>query len=161
MVDIRKGREYLDICRETVIPALRSAGGQVLCLVNGLVGDPANAFLQMTTFPDFDTWQTAQEAYSTGRDHLVESEQVRLLRQVAYLPKGVPAPEDRRASFGYCEDRVAQTRAPKLRQGIPGTEVRAFESPCRSVPRIPSLAWSNSQNRSDSEQTLPLRRIFR
>jgi len=101
VVDIKKGRDYLDTCRETVIPALRSAGGQVLCLVNGLVGDPANAFLQMTAFPDFDTWQAAQEAYSTGRDHLIESEQVRLLRQVAYLPKGAPAPEDRRASFGY------------------------------------------------------------
>ena len=101
IVDDKKGREYLDLCREKTIPAVRAAGGQVLCLATGLVGDPGSAFLQMTAFASPDTWQAAQEVYTSGREELVESEQVRLLRQVAYLPDGVPAPEDRRACYSY------------------------------------------------------------
>jgi len=100
-VNDKKGRDYLELCREKTIPAIRSAGGQVLCLANGLVGDPANAFRQMTGFTDIEAWQAAQEAYATDREEMVESEQVRLLRQVAYLPDGVPSPEDRRACYSY------------------------------------------------------------
>jgi len=101
MADSRKARDYLALCREKTLPAVRSAGGQVLCLVTGLVGEPASASRQMTGFADLDAWQSAQEVYTTGREEMVESEEVRLLRQVAYLPRGVPSPEDRRACFGY------------------------------------------------------------
>ncbi len=101
VVNDKRGRDYLELCREKTIPAIRSAGGQVLCLANGLVGDPANAFRQMTGFTDIEAWQAAQEAYATNREEMVESEQVRLLRQVAYLPDGAPSPEDHRACYGY------------------------------------------------------------
>ena len=101
VVDGNRGREYLALCREKTLPAIRSAGGQVLCLVTGLIGEPGNAFRQVTAFADMEAWLAAQEIYTTSRGEMVESEQVRLLRQVAYLPDGVPSPEDRRACYGY------------------------------------------------------------
>ena len=101
LVDDRKGRDYRDLCREKTLPAIRSAGGQVLCLATGLIGEPASAFRQMTGFADLDAWHAAQEVYTGSREDMVESEEVRLLRQVAYLPQGVPSPEDRRACYGY------------------------------------------------------------
>ena len=60
-VDDKKVRDYLGFCRGKTIPAIRSAGGQVLCLANGLVGDPANSFVQITGFTDIEAWQAAQE----------------------------------------------------------------------------------------------------
>ncbi len=101
VVDDKKVRDYLELCRKKKIPAIRSAGGQVLCLANGLVGEPGNTFRQMTGFTDIEAWQAAQEVYTTDREEMVESEQVRLLTQVAYLPDGVPSPEDRRACYSY------------------------------------------------------------
>ena len=61
MADSKKARDYLALCREKTLPAVRSAGGQVLCLVTGLVGEAGNAFRQMTGFADIGTWQSAQE----------------------------------------------------------------------------------------------------
>ncbi len=95
------GREYLNLCRQQTIPALRAAGGEILCLVTGQIGDPGNTFLTMTGFPSLEAWQAAQECYGAERTEMVDSEQVRLLRRVASLPKGPPSPEDRRASYGY------------------------------------------------------------
>ena len=101
LVDDRKGRDYRDLCREKMLPAIGSAGGQVLCLATGLVGEPANAFVQMTGFADLDSWHAAQEVFLSDREEMIETERVRLLRQVAYLPDGVPALEDRRACYSY------------------------------------------------------------
>jgi len=101
VVGIRAGRDYLDLCREKTITAIQADGGRVLCLVTGLIGDPGNAFLQMTGYADFAAWQATQDAYSADRKELVENEQVRLLRPVASLPKTVLPPEDRRATYGY------------------------------------------------------------
>jgi len=101
VVDDKMGRDYLRLCREQTIPALRAGGGQVLCLCTGLVGEPGNAFLQMTGFADLQAWETAQQAYHPDREEMLQSEQVRLLRQVAYLPDGLPAREDRRACYSY------------------------------------------------------------
>lgn len=99
---VRAGRDYLALCRERLLPALRAGGGSVLCLTTGLVGDPGNSFLQMTAFEDLAAWHRAQDIYASGREGLVDNEQVRLLRPVASLPTGDEIPAaDRRASFGY------------------------------------------------------------
>jgi len=73
----------------------------VLCLASGMVGDPDNAVLMMTGYEDAIAWQNVQECLGTGRKHLIDTEQVRLLRQVAHLPHGVPEPNDRRACYSY------------------------------------------------------------
>jgi len=99
---VRASQDYLAICRKELLPAVRARGGRVLCVTTGLVGDPVNSFLQMTAFEDLAAWQRAQDVYASGREELVDSEQVRLLRPVAYLPTGDEIlAEDRRASFGY------------------------------------------------------------
>lgn len=99
---VRLGRRYLEHCREKILPALRAGGGRVLCLTSGLIGDPDSSFLQMTAFEDMAAWQGARDIYATGREGLVESEEVRLLRPVASLPTGDEvAVENRRASYGY------------------------------------------------------------
>ena len=94
-------RDYPDFCRETMFPKVQSAGGQILVLLSGLIGDMGNAFLQITGFADLDTWQTAQDGLTINRDKLVESEQTRLLRAVASRPKTALPPEDRRPCYSY------------------------------------------------------------
>ncbi len=100
-VGLRDVGEYLALCRRSIVPAIRAAGGQVLCLVTGMVGDPGNAVLMMTGYKDVTAWGDAQQCFGAERNHLIDTEHVRLLRQVAYLPRGVPEPHDRRASYGY------------------------------------------------------------
>ena len=102
IVGLRDVRNYLDLCRQSIVPAIRAAGGQALCLVTGMVGDPGNAVLMMTGYEDAAAWQDAQECFlSAERNPLIDTEYVRLLRQIAYLPRGIPEPQDRRATYGY------------------------------------------------------------
>jgi len=94
-------RDYLHFCRDKMSPAMQSAGGKVLVLLTGLIGDPNNAVLQITGFSDLASWQAAQESLTAGRDEFVQSEEVRLLRPIASRPKEVIPPEDRRPVYGY------------------------------------------------------------
>ncbi len=101
IAEMTRARDYLNFCRETMCPTVEAAGGQVLVLLTGLIGDQGNAFLQITGFSDLASWQAAQEVLTVGREELVESEEVRLLRPVASRPKTVIPPEDRRAVYSY------------------------------------------------------------
>ena len=74
---VRAGQDYLALCRDRLLPAVRAIGGRILCLTTGLVGDPDNSFLQMTAFDNLPAWQQAQDVYASGRQRLVDSEQVR------------------------------------------------------------------------------------
>ena len=93
--------DYLALCRETLWPSLRQAGGRVVCALSGLIGDPRSEVLQMTSFPDVGSWQAAQGKLTAERGELVELEEVRLMRPVASRPKEVIPREDRRAIYGY------------------------------------------------------------
>lgn len=114
IVNIAQVRDYLDFCRETMCPAMKSAGGQVLCLLTGLIGDLGNTVLQITGFSEIDSWRAAQESLTTGRDELVESEEVRLLRTVASRPKAVIPPEDRRPVYSYRRLFIAPSDLPEF-----------------------------------------------
>jgi len=94
-------RDYLDFCRKATFPKVKSAGGRVLVLLSGLIGDMGNALLQITGFADLNTWQTAQDGLTADRDKLVASEQTRLLKPVASHPKAEIPPEDRRPCYSY------------------------------------------------------------
>ena len=98
---LRTMRDYIDLYRQSVIPAIRKLGGQVLCLVTGMIGDPSNAVLMMTGYEDIKAWQDSQDYFSEERNHLIETEHVRLLQQVGYLPRGIPEPQDRRSTYTY------------------------------------------------------------
>jgi hypothetical protein len=99
--ELRRVREYLHFCRDSMLPAMHSAGGQVICLATGLIGDPNNAVLQITGFSDLASWQAAQANLASGRNELVQSEEVRLLRPIASRPKEVIPSEDRRPVYSY------------------------------------------------------------
>ena len=57
--------------------------------------------LQISRFPDHDTWTNAQKSYSSFRGNSVENEEVRLLKSIASRPKAVIPPADKRPVYGY------------------------------------------------------------
>jgi len=98
---IRGTRDYLAFFRGKMAPAMRAAGGEPLLFLTGMVGDRDNAVLQICRFPDLASWEAAQKDLTSGREKVVESDEVRLLRSVASRPKAVIPPEDRRACYSY------------------------------------------------------------
>ena len=96
----KSAEEYLEYCKTDYWPRLRSEGGQPICLLSGLIGDPTNRFLQITGFDDLQAWEAAQSRAAPSPQNLVESESVRLLRPIASRPKPFVPQEDQRAVYG-------------------------------------------------------------
>ncbi|MFQ6028402.1 MAG: hypothetical protein ACE5Q6_12990 [Dehalococcoidia bacterium] len=93
--------EYIRQVQEEWWPSLNAAGGQVVCLINGLIGQSPEEVIQISRFPDWDTWARSQ-SYSILPGHdLVEKEEAKLLKSIASRPKSRIPPEDRRAVYGY------------------------------------------------------------
>ena len=78
-----------------------SNGGNVICRLSGLIGAPQNEFLQMTSYPDINSWEKAQHNQSHDLEGLVQSEEARLLRSISSRPKVVIPTEDYRAVYGH------------------------------------------------------------
>ena len=93
--------EYLRAVRDKLPASSQASDGQVLCLLSGLIGDPANHFLRITRYSDLETWESAQASDELGIAGLVNGEEVRLLRPIASRPRETIALEDRRAIYGY------------------------------------------------------------
>jgi len=91
---------YLEHVKSNLHPQLNKEGGEPLCLLSGLIGDPANQYLQMTAFEDVQEWEAAQSKIPPPPSDLIESETVRLLRPIASRPKPQIPEEDRRAVYG-------------------------------------------------------------
>jgi hypothetical protein len=96
----RSAEDYLEYCQTDRLEQLRTAGGQPLCLLSGLIGDPANQYLQITAFEDVRAWEEAQDKVPPAPSDLIESETARLLRPIASRPKPVVPEADRRAVYG-------------------------------------------------------------
>ncbi len=94
-------RDYLRWSVEEQRAVIHESGGRVLCSMTGLVGSPATELLQVTRYPDYDSWAKAQAVGSSRRAGLVEGEDVRLLRAISARPKDSLPDEDRRAVYGY------------------------------------------------------------
>ncbi len=92
---------YVAYAREQVWPELNRQGARVLCLLNGFIGQPREEVMQITRFPDLETWMGRQDRRSLSESGLVEKEDVRLLQGVASRPKDQVPVEDRRAVYGY------------------------------------------------------------
>lgn len=95
----KSAEDFLEYCKTDYWPNLKAEGGKPLCLLSGLIGDPANHFLQITEFEDIQAWEGAQRNASSPHN-IVESESVRLLRPIASRPKPLVPQEDRRAVYG-------------------------------------------------------------
>ena len=96
----KSAEEYLKYCQSDRLEQLSAVGGQPLCLLSGLIGDPANQYLQITAFEDVRAWEEAQAKVAPAPPDLIESETARLLRPIASRPKPVVPQEDRRAVYG-------------------------------------------------------------
>jgi len=92
---------YVAYAKEQVWPELNRQGAKVVCLLNGFIGQPQEEVMQITRFPDWDTWNGYQQSQITGESGLVEKEEARLLKAVASRPKDRIPAEDRRAVYGY------------------------------------------------------------
>ena len=84
-----------------VRPALAESGGEVLCTLTAVIGDPTEELLQVSRYPDMEHWEQAQDAYDQSRMPFVDSEDVRLLRAVSSRPKSVVTPDDLRPFYGH------------------------------------------------------------
>jgi len=92
--------EYLAYCRSTVWPSIRTAGGQILCVVGGVIGKPKTHLVQITSFNNFDDLKTSQGAWAVDRSEFIEHEEVSLLQSISTRPKEIIPPEDRRLFYG-------------------------------------------------------------
>ncbi len=92
---------YVAHAKEQVWPEINKQGARVLCLLNGFIGDPPEEVIQITRFPDLETWSGCQRTGATAEDGLVEKEEVRLLKPIASRPKEHVSPEDRRVVYGF------------------------------------------------------------
>ena len=100
VLEIESRSNYIELCRNTIWPSLRASGGKVICMLTGMIGRPSTHLLQMTSYSDLQSWQTAQGAWSVNREALLRQESVRLLMPIASRPKDTVPPEDRRSVYG-------------------------------------------------------------
>ena len=109
VLEIESRNNYIELCRNSVWPSLRASGGKVICMLTGMIGRPSTHLLQMTSYADLESWQTAQGAWSVNRESLISQESVRLLRPIASRPKDTVPPEDRRSVYGYRKFFISPT----------------------------------------------------
>lgn len=91
---------FLGVSREETWPGLVEHGGSMLALLGGMIGDPMNQLLQVSRFPSFEAWESAQQAYGPSRAEYVETEAARALRQISGRPKATLPEADRRPVYG-------------------------------------------------------------
>ena len=102
-ITLRLGRlqDYLQYFRDDLRPGLNDAGGRVVRLLGGLIGDPPTQLLQITAYEQLANWHDAQNCFLKERSEYVDREEVRLLRSVASRPKDPVSPKDSRPIYAY------------------------------------------------------------
>ena len=123
-VIVRRGAfpAYRQLVHERLWPALVQAGARPLCLLNGLIGAPADETYLFTGFPDPEAWLRGQRVLSGAspddgstdplreqRQELIVEEQARLLVDSGVRPKAETPVADRRAVYGMRRFWVAPT----------------------------------------------------
>ena len=86
---------------QTVRPTVEASGGEILCTLSAVIGDPDGEVLQITRYPDYQTWEAAQVNRDALLMELIRAESVRLLRPIANRPKSEIPPEDLRPFYGH------------------------------------------------------------
>ena len=122
---------YASNAKDQVWPDLNREGARVLSLLNGFIGEPRDEVIQITRFPDRDTWNDCQNIGAAGEDELVEKEKVRLLKPIASRPEECVPPDDRRAVYGFRRQLI---RSKDLEEFAHGSENGVWP---RIRPRAP------------------------
>ena len=68
----KSAEDYLEYYKSDYWPKLRADGGQPICLLSGLIGNPANRYLHVTGFEDTQGWEAAQSNLAPSPPDLVE-----------------------------------------------------------------------------------------
>jgi len=98
-MDISALQQYNKYFKEKIIPNLEKMGANVICLLQGVIGTPANTFLQITKYPDIYIYSNAQKELKRPEEKLVEHEQVKLFTAITPHPKEPFPVEDYRPIY--------------------------------------------------------------
>jgi len=101
LVEPNRVANFLKIREDETWPSSRSYGGRVICLLSGLIGAPQNEFVQFTSYPDFDSWESAQSDAEHTLEEVIQTEEARLLKPISSRPKEDIPREDFRAVYGH------------------------------------------------------------
>lgn len=98
-VDISGIRKYLSLFREDLRPRIEENNGKIICVLRGSVGSPTNELLQITRFPDLNTYQQMQPILNNKGASLLENKEVRLFKSITSRPKDSLQIEDLRPIY--------------------------------------------------------------
>ncbi len=102
-ISLKRGQidAFVEHFRRSIQPAVTGAGGEVLCTLSAVIGDPPEELLQVSRYPDMERWEQVQQAYDESRMALVDSEEVREMKPVASRPKSAINADDLRPFYGH------------------------------------------------------------
>ncbi|MCK4284885.1 MAG: hypothetical protein KAX18_01730 [Candidatus Lokiarchaeota archaeon] len=92
-------REYVSYCKNNYFIELEKAGAKVICLFQGIIGIPTNVFLQLTLYPDINTYYKVHAQTIRKNEHLIKEEQIKFLKTITSYPKDPFPVEDIRPIY--------------------------------------------------------------
>ncbi|MHA2130235.1 MAG: hypothetical protein ACW99L_09705, partial [Promethearchaeota archaeon] len=98
-MDIDSLRKYLKFSRSTLVPDLEENGAKVICILQGLLGIPPNIFVQITRYPDMNTYYNVQPKRLMEKENIIEKERVKLFTAITPRPKDPFPLEDHRSVY--------------------------------------------------------------
>ena len=98
-IDISGIKKYLSLFHGDIRPRIEENNGKTICVLQGIVGSPTNELLQITRFPDFNTYQQMQNILDNKGASLLESKEVRLFKSMTSRPKDPFPIEDSRPIY--------------------------------------------------------------
>ena len=92
-------REYVTYCKSDYFPELEKAGAKIICLFQGIIGVPKNNYLQLTLYPDINTYCKIQTQIIRKKGDLIKEEQIKFLKAITSYPKEPFPLEDSRPIY--------------------------------------------------------------
>ncbi len=86
-MDIDSLRKYISSCKNDYFPELEKEGAKVICLLQGVIGIPTNVYLQITLYPDINTYYKIHTQTIRKKESLIEDEQIKLFKTITPYPK--------------------------------------------------------------------------
>jgi hypothetical protein len=91
--------KYHSLLRDDIQPRIQKKNGKVIFVFQGIVGSPMNELLQITRFPDLNTYQQMQPILDKSGQTLIESKEVQLFKSITSRPKDPLPIEDHRPIY--------------------------------------------------------------
>ena len=98
-MDINSLREYVSYCKSDYFPELEKDGAKVICLFQGVVGIPTNVYLQLTSYPNLNTYYKLQSQIRRKKGDLIKDERIKFFKTITSYPKDPFPLEDSRPIY--------------------------------------------------------------